>query len=148
MIIDVDSLGHFWVISESGLQRLLYVRLWRIHNFLLSLDFTLVLDASFAEMSETFPILQAIVLAFVFFQAVLSSNLDFFLLSAGFFQLLFDLRFVGSHTQMGILDDGRFFQSLVQSDQCHIIVFTVYTTKEEFCFKPELSIFVQINFKL
>ena len=67
VIIDVDGVRHFWVISESGVQRLLYVGLWRIHNFLLSLDFAFVLDATFAKMSETFSILEAIVLAFMFF---------------------------------------------------------------------------------
>ena len=41
-------------------------------SFLLSFDFILVLDAAFAEMSETYSILQAIVLTFMFFEAILS----------------------------------------------------------------------------
>ena len=65
VIIDVDGVSHLLVVGESGIQHLLNVRLGGIHNFLLSVHFTFMLNAAFAQVSETFPILQAVILALV-----------------------------------------------------------------------------------
>ena len=65
VIIDVDGVSHLLVVGESGIQHLLNVGLGGIHNFLLSVHFTFMLNAAFAQVSETFPILQAVILALV-----------------------------------------------------------------------------------
>ena len=59
------------------------------------IDFTLMLDTSFAKVSKTLAILEAIVGSQMLFQAIFPGNLDPKVLSAGCLQLLLDFGLEG-----------------------------------------------------